>query len=74
MAETQETLAETPGETGRPIPAGEFQRRVLKRLDHLDDQLHEIRQFIEENRGALERATRLLHNPVSEYLKRTKGR
>ena len=41
---------------------------LVKTTGHLDEQLHEVRQFIDVNRPALERATKLLHNPVSEYL------
>jgi signal transduction histidine kinase len=59
--ETRETLIETA--TDRELLV-----LLLKGQDHLDEQLHEVRQFIDENRPALERATRLMHNPVSEYL------
>lgn len=38
----------------------EFQRAVLARLDHLDEQLHEIRQFIDEHKPALARGMALL--------------
>jgi hypothetical protein len=41
---------------------------MRKQLDHLDTQLHEVRQFIDENRPVLERASRMLDNPVSKYL------
>lgn len=40
--------------------------RIERRLDHIDDQLHEIRRFIEDNRIHLERFTK---NPVLNYLK-----
>jgi hypothetical protein len=44
-----------------------------KRLDHLDVQLHEIRQFIDDNRAVLARAQRFMRNPVADYLKKPKG-
>ena len=65
-SETRETLIETA--TDR-----ELMILILKGQDHLDAQLHEVRQFIDENRPALERATKLMHNPVSEYLAKRKA-
>jgi hypothetical protein len=65
-SETRKTLIETA--TDR-----ELMILILKGQDHLDDQLHEVRQFIDENRPALERATKLMHNPVSEYLAKRKA-
>jgi signal transduction histidine kinase len=59
--ETQQTIIDTA--TDRDLLV-----LILKATDHLDEQLHEVRQFIADNRPALERATKLLHNPVSEYL------
>jgi chitinase len=44
-----------------------------KRFDHLDVQLHEIRQFIDDNRPVLARAQRFMRNPVADYLKKPKG-
>ena len=64
--ETRETLIETA--TDRELLV-----LILKGLDHVDEQLHEVRQLIDENRPALERATRLMHNPVSEYLAKRKA-
>ena len=55
-------------ETTETLTDRQLMERMARQLDHLDEQLHEVRQFIDENRPALERATRLLHNPVSEYL------
>lgn len=65
-SETRETLIETA--TDRDLLV-----LILKGQDHLDAQLHEVRQFIDENRPALERATKLMHNPVSEYLAKRKA-
>ena len=41
---------------------------MLKQLDHLDTQLHELRQFIDEHKPALDKAMQVLDNPVSKYL------
>jgi fructose-specific component phosphotransferase system IIB-like protein len=41
---------------------------LVKTTGHLDEQLHEVRQFIDDNSEALARAQKFLHNPVTEYL------
>ena len=41
---------------------------MLKQLDHLDTQLHELRQFVDEHKPALDKAMQVLDNPVSKYL------
>ena len=64
--ETRETLIETA--TDRELLV-----MILKGQDHLDDQLHEIRQFIDENREALAKAQKFLHNPVAKYLEDRKA-
>jgi hypothetical protein len=67
---TQKTQPET-------LTDRELLERIAREVDHLDVQVHEIRQFIDENRAALAKATKFLHNPVTDYLaarpKRTKG-
>ena len=57
-----ETTCDQP-ETGSDITAEE---RIMRRLDHIDDQLHEIRRFIDDHRPFLDRFTK---NPVLGYLK-----
>ena len=64
--ETRETLIETA--TDRELLV-----LILKGQEHQDEQLHKILRFIDENRPALERATKLMHNPVSEYLAKRKA-
>ena len=59
-----------------------FEAQVKGQLDHIDTTLHEMGQrlagvtkLIEEYRPLLDRAGKLLHNPVSEYMsQRRKGR
>ena len=59
--ETQQTIIDTA--TDRDLLV-----LMLKQLDHLDTQLHELRQFIDEHRPALDKAMQVLDNPVSKYL------
>lgn len=58
-----ETTSNQPETIGEDITEHEA---VMKRLDHIDDQLHEIRRFIDDNRVHLDRFTK---NPVLSYLK-----
>jgi len=46
---------------------------IRKQLDHLDGMIHEIHQFIHENKPHLERALTVLDNPVSKYLEARKA-
>ncbi len=57
---------ETPGET---LTDRELLDRMASQLDHMDEQIHQILAFITDNQEILEKARRLLHNPVSDYLK-----
>jgi ABC-type transporter Mla subunit MlaD len=47
-------------------------RATRRQLDHLDEMLHQIVQFIDENRAALERATVLLDPgaPMRQFLRK----
>jgi hypothetical protein len=49
-------------------PAPDPQEAVIQRLDAALADLAEIKSFIAEHRPALERALRLLGNPVADYL------
>jgi hypothetical protein len=60
-------------ETGEKLADRALLEQIHKAVMHLDVQMHEVRQFIDDNRPALARATRLLHNPVADYLKQRRG-
>lgn len=63
MAETKTGITET---------VAEVLERHSKQLDHLDFMLHEVHQFITDNRPHLERALAVLDNPVSKYMQARK--
>lgn len=56
---------ETPGNSSDRV----LLELILKELDHIDAQLHDICHFIDSNRDVLARAKRVLHNPVADYIK-----
>ena len=57
ISETRETLAETKLDA------------ILASLEHLTEDVHAISQFIDENRVVLEKAQKLMKNPVTDYLR-----
>jgi hypothetical protein len=55
---------ETPAET----IAGNQADLIIRMICHLDEQLHEIRQFLDDARPLLAAGQRFARNPVADYL------
>jgi hypothetical protein len=71
-AETRETPPETPLNVTyvTDTPTARLEK-IEKQLDHLDGMVHEIHQFIHDNKGHLEKALRFLDPAASmrDYLR-----
>ena len=67
---------ETPNDEVETLSDRELQERICRQLDHLDCMLHEVTQFLDEHKPALNRALGFLDAGASmrAYLKnRPKG-
>ena len=60
-------------ETTETLTDRQLMERMARQLDHLDEQLHEVRQFIDQHRPALDKAMKLMDNPVAKYLEQRKA-